>query len=186
MAGDKIKGTCIRSVLGFLSERELLETAIGGLRPRSRAAFDESTVLASNWYPADAYIDLLDSVARCAGAEGELLLLRLGKQIVKDGLSTVYRIFLTVDSPSLAVTRGHFLWRTYFQSSELKLLGSGDGSAEYEVRGEERTSPAYCLTKLGGMIGSLEIVGARGVRGEHHRCTCRGDDACRFRLTWDA
>lgn len=184
MAGDKIKGTCIRSVLNFLSGEKLLDASIASLKPRSRAEFG-TAVLAMNWYPADAYIDLLDAAAHRAGADSERLMLRMGRQIIKDGLSTVYRIFLSADSPSLAVSRGHFLWRTYFQGSELRLVSSGEGSAEYEVHGESRTSTAYCLTKLGGMIGALEIVGATGVRGEHSHCRCRGDDVCRFRLTWE-
>lgn len=184
MSSDRIKGTCVRSVIGVLSREGLLEPAMASLSSMSREVF-LGGVLATGWYPVDAYIELLDAVAARAGLGAEGLMLRVGKQIVSDGLTTVYRVFLPVDSPFQGVSRGQYLWRTYFKNSELNLLRAGKGVADFEVTGEARTSPAYCLTKLGGMIGSLELIGASGVQGEHPSCRHRGDATCRFQLTWE-
>jgi hypothetical protein len=181
---DEIKGTCVKSVLGFLSREGLLQSSMTGISSPSREVLG-SHLLATNWYPVGAYIELLDHVANRPGRGGEELMLRIGKQIVTDGLSTVYKVFLPVESPSMAVARGRFLWRSYFKGSELRLLNADRGVADYEVYGEAHTSPAYCTTKLGGMIGSLELIGARRVTGEHTHCICRGNGSCRFRLTWE-
>jgi hypothetical protein len=184
MINDKIKGACVKSVLAFLQREGLLVAALSEVSPMTRELFGEG-VLSTNWYSADAYIELLDAASARAGMGAQWLMIRLGKQIVSDGLSTVYRVFLPVESPFLAVSRGHFLWRTYFKHSELILLRADKGEAEFEVRSEPSTSVAYCLTKLGGMIGALEIIGARSVQGEHASCRGHGDEHCRFRLSWD-
>jgi predicted hydrocarbon binding protein len=180
---DRIKGSCVKSVLGFLGQEALLEPALAGMTAESRVAF-AARVLPTSWYPAGAYIDLLDAAARRIGPGSERTMLEIGRRIVADGLTGVYKIFLPVDSPRVAAERGRILWRTYFKGSELALVRADAGVAVFEVRGEPRTSHAYCLTKLGGMIGALEIVGAAEVQGEHTRCRSRGDDACRFKLTW--
>lgn len=185
MPGDKIKGTCVKTVLGFLSKEDLLAPVMESLSPATREVFS-GVMLATTWYPADAYIELLDHVARRVGIGRDWMMLGLGKRIVAEGLTTVYKGFLPVASPGQAVSRSHFLWRTYFRNSELKVVRAEEGGADFEVLCEARTSPAYCLTKLGGMIGALELVGARGVAGEHTLCRSRGDETCRFRLTWTA
>lgn len=184
MVSDKIKGACVKSVLAFLQREGLLEAALVEVSPMTRELFGEG-VLATNWYGAESYIELLDAASARAGMGAHWLMIRMGKQIVADGLSTVYRVFLPVESPFVAVSRGHFLWRTYFKHSELKLLRADKGEAEFEVRSEPTTSVAYCLTKLGGMIGALEIIGARAVQGEHSSCRGHGDASCCFRLRWD-
>ena len=178
-----IKGTCLRSVIGFLRDAGMLDDVVRDLGPESRVVFG-SDLLPVNWYPVEAYLELLDRVADVGKPHAEAYFDQIGRRIIRDGLSGVYRAFLPVETMLRGLRRGSQLWGFYFRGSELQVIELDEHNARLPVLGEPRTTHAYCRTKLAGISEALAMAGAANVQVSHNRCVLRGNSVCEYELCW--
>jgi len=185
MTEQLVKGTCLKSVVDFLQERGMLDEVVGALGPRSGEVFG-TDLLSVSWYPVDAYLELLERVGDCAKPDADDLFEKLGRRIIHDGLSGVYRAFMAPTSLSLlhGLRRGHQLWNLYFRGGVFKFVELDEHNARIQVHGEERTTRAFCRTRQAGIGEALVMAGANNPQVSHARCVLRGDGLCEFDLSW--
>lgn len=183
MTEGGIKGVCLRSVHHLLEEEGRLESVLQALSPADR---DELAppALANRWYSLAAYARMLDKLIEVDGGDPKTVCQRVGRRVIRDGLSTVYRSFLRVGRPSWAIRGAHLLWGSYFHGSELQVIEARRGFASGRVTGAAATTRALCLTEVGGIAGAIELAGGRDVQVEHPHCRVDGHPECVFELRW--
>lgn len=189
--GVQVKGSAVTARLRFV--RDLygepgVKHVKEALEPRHRAAIDRR-VMPHDWVPFDLFVGLSTEVDRLYG-KGDLELCReMGRFAAKVNLPTLYRIFYALGSPGFIIGRAVRVWDVHYDSGRI--------SADVErVQRSERAlltlrdfaTPhrAHCLSVLGWAERSVELSGGRLVEASETTCRTRGDDACRFVVSWGA
>jgi len=181
-----IKGTCVNSVLAFVDESFGAGTAarlLASLPGPDRAALD-LPLMASSWYPIASYLAFLGAAERDGLMRDEAVWRRMGARIVSDGLTGVYRLFLSVLSRDFILGKVPKLWGRYFDGEHLELVEVTETSLVARVSGDVPAGNIYCQTVLGGIEETLRRAGGRDVKGVEIRCRGRFAPCCEFRVSW--
>lgn len=183
MDAPQIKGSAIQAALALVEREGHWEKLLENLSPPHRALFS-GPILASSWYPVDAWLHLLDKLTHTLPGHPADNADRIGRLIIKDGLRRVYRAFLKRGSPDWVITHSPGLWRGYFQNSEFTILEAVPGRASVSISDRHRTTSLFCRSHLGGMKEAMETAGAQNLEIQHTHCRCAGADTCIFEATW--
>jgi len=184
MPDAQIKGTCVASVMRLLREEHKQGEVLGRLGQRVRDVFS-GPILPVSWYPLQSYVSLLDAIQTSYPAEGREVGFRVGRRVMQDGLSSVYKVVLKVASPEMVLKKAGMLWGFYFQGSKLTIVEEHPCNLLLSITDDCRPTPVYCLSLAGGMAETAERAGARDCRVIHPQCRAAGAKACLFRITWD-
>jgi hypothetical protein len=182
----QVKGTAVSASLRYVRERfgeEALARVLDALPGEDRKRL--SAVLASSWYPMEAFLLFMREAQRQLGAEQPDLVRSMGRASCDYGVTGVYKIFFKVGSPEFIIGRSARVFSSYYDSGELRVVDSRDGRAVVEVAGLEGGSPEFCERIYGWMQRTLELAGAKGLRSAHSLCVHRGDAVCRFEGDWE-
>lgn len=187
--GGNIKGSAITARVRYVREhygepgvRRVKEA----LSPAHRQRLDEK-VMPHDWVPMELFLELCTEIDRLYG-RGDLALCReLGRYAAKVNLPTLYRIFYALGSPRFIVGRAIRVWEVHYDSGRI--------TAEFEEKPPlERTTltlrdfamphRAHCLSVLGWAERSVELSGGAVSESSETTCRTRGDDACRFVVSY--
>jgi len=108
----------------------------------------------------------------------------LGRFIIDDGLSTIYRVFFKVGSPKMIIARANRLWRQYHEVGSLETFDIESKSIRVRLT-FPYTDLAFCRLMTGTVFSSLERSGANNVILKHEKCAAKGDPYCQYYVTWD-
>jgi hypothetical protein len=183
----RVKGTAIASTLRFVRERfgaEAVAQVRGDLEPALQASLPDEP-LASVWYPFALLMALGRSAARRFGGGMTYFHREMGRASADYAMNAVYRIFFKLGSPQFVVARATRVWRTYYDTGELKPLVAEPGHAVLELSGFTEPMPELCERLIGWMSRSVELAGGKNLRSAHTLCVLRGDEVCRFEGWWE-
>jgi hypothetical protein len=182
-----VKGTCVKSVAGFVRDRsgeQAWNGALADLGEAERKIFGD-LITANTWYPLEPYQRLLAAIGKRLGGDERELGLEIGRRIIADGLNTVYRIFLGMVSTKYLLSKMPLLWKSYFDSERLEVAEVTDHSLEIGVYGKGEPNQIFCGSVLGGGMQAITLSHGKNVRGEGICCRKNGDPCCKFKISWD-
>jgi uncharacterized protein (TIGR02265 family) len=182
----KVKGTAVQSSLRYVRERfgeEALEGLLTALPAADRAPL--GSVLASSWYPMDAFLRFMQEARRQLSAREPDVVRNMGRASADYGVTGVYKVFFKVGSPQFIISRATRVFSSYYDTGRIAVVESRDGRAVVEVSGLEGSAPEFCQRILGWMERTIELAGAKGLRSAHSLCVHRGDAVCRFEGDWE-
>lgn len=129
------------------------------------------------------WIPLQDAAGLYAAAVTHLFdgdmsrLFDVGRQQLRNDLSTIYRVFMRVASPAFVASRASALYEVYGRDAGTLRVGARtDTTLEFILANRPFPSPAYFEAMRGAIAGTLELTGVRDVsvtivdeRGPDHR-----------------
>jgi hypothetical protein len=178
----QVKGTAVQASMRYARERfgeAPLARVVDALSDADRTALGQG-VLASSWYPMEAFLHFMQEAQRQLGAQEADVVGRMGRASCDYGLTTVYKIFFKVGSPGFIISRAARVFASYYDTGDLKVVESEAGRAVIELTALEGGAPQFCERIYGWMQRTLERAGTKGLRLAHTACVHRGDAACRF------
>ena len=180
----RVKGIALRGLLKSVKDSGgSIPHVLAALPEASRPAFARS-IVASEWYPYDAFTGLVRAIDRIQG-RGDLAFVReLGRGAAVRDLGTTFRIISAVASPKFLIERGHVFWSKYCDTGRLVLDASQETSFRGRLEGFPDIDPAHCLLIEGWLEGLGEALGAVGMASRQLACVHRGDAACEFEGRW--
>jgi hypothetical protein len=189
--GVHVKGSAITARLRYV--RELygepgVRKVKGAMSDAGRACIDQK-VMPHDWVEFDVFVELCSEIDRLYGA-GDLALCReLGRFAAKVNLPTLYRIFYTLGSPRFILSRAARVWEVHYDSGRLEASFAERPplqTATITLRDFATPHRAHCLSVLGWAERSVELSGGAVTEAVESACRTRGDDVCRFSVTYRA
>ncbi len=183
----QIKGTVvgdsIRAVKSRLGDRAY-NAVVSQLEGEARALFEEEFVLASGWYPLDAFAQFLEVAVKVTARGDARVLIKRAEEMTERQLSGVYQAFGKLRSPEAVIEQLSAIHRTYYRGLEIEGRVFGDGRASVVYRGLEKRHWILGPTLVGFFRKALEMSGAKEVGAEF--ATKIEDDKgfCELILTW--
>ncbi len=187
--GGNIKGSAITARMRYVRElygepgvRRLREA----LAPEHRKRIEEK-VMPHDWVPLELFINLCTEIDRLYG-RGDLALCReLGRFAAKVNLPTLYRIFYALGSPKFIISRAIRVWEVHYDSGKIDAAFEEKPPLEkatLTLRDFATPHKAHCLSVLGWVERSVELSGGEISDASETTCRTKGDDACRFVVTY--
>jgi len=155
------------------------------LTPDQRHAM-EGNVRPKQWYLVPDHAAVLALAAQhLAPDEQETFLTDIGRFVMDDGVTTIYRMFFRVISPSFVIRLSSLFWFQFYKGSKLKILHRERKRVQAVVVDASFCSVPLCHTIKGGMLAALENAGARRVVVDHHACKSTSNKpACEYYFSW--
>jgi hypothetical protein len=181
-----VKGSAFTSRVKWLQLNQGdsgLQRLKGAVSPDLASLLDKGPVM-SSWYPFDLFIELNEAIDRTFG-KGDLGLIRpLGRHGADANLTTIYRLFFKVGTVKWIMARAARLWGMHYDSG--RLIVQQVPGKEVEMRIADFATPhqIHCMAVQGWAERSVELSGGKEVALDEIACRARGEDTCRFRITW--
>jgi hypothetical protein len=183
----QIKGTVVGDSIRAVGSRlgdQAYDAIVSQLEGEARALFEEGFVLASRWYPLDAFAQFLE-VAVMVTARGDArVLIQRSEELTEQQLSGVYQAFGKMGSPEAVIDQLSAIHRTYYQGLAIEASVLGEGRARVIYRGLEKRHWVLGSTFMGFFRRALEMSGAQEVRAEFTTPIEDGKGHCELILTW--
>ncbi len=108
----------------------------------------------------------------------------LGRYSATSNLAGVYSSFASAD-PHRFFTQQAMLHQSFQNFGASTYQEKGPRSGVMRLTKYTEYSPVFCLSAVGYYQGALETMKAPGpIRIQETECTCAGDEACTFELSW--
>ena len=182
----RVKGTAVDASMRYVRERfgeAALAGVMGALPPADGSALGQG-VLASSWYPMDAFLRFMQEAERQLGSRERDLTRRMGRTSSEYSIKGVYKAFFKFGSPEFIISRAAAVFGSYYDTGEMKVVESEGKHAVIELAAFAG-APQFCERVYGWMERTLELAGAKSVRLVHAACVHRGDALCRYEATWE-
>lgn len=186
LTGDaQVKGTMILAHLNWLKGQGLEPaTKLAPHLPPDLARVVTHSILATAWAPLRSLVAIDRAIAAATRGNSDDVFRELGRFSATSNLSGVYAGFIS-DEPHRFFEKQARLHDRFqnFGASAYKVVGPRAGQMRLTKYTEY--SPVFCLSAIGYYEGALETMKAPGpIRVRESECTCAGDEACTFDLTW--
>jgi hypothetical protein len=137
------------------------------------------------WYDLALYASIIDIASKHLNPEDpRKFLLDLGRFVMDEGVTTLYRAFFLIASPSFVLRGSALLWRMFFKGSKLKIVSHSKKWVKVAITGAAFCDVSLCTSISGGILAALEHAGAKGVQLEHHSCCSLEGTQCDFYFSW--
>ncbi len=178
----QIRGTTLMSFRAYVEKtygEGGFRRVLSALPAEDRAPF-EGIVLASAWYPVQAFVRAIGVATAAFGLE---LPERYGEFGAEYEIGRFFRFILRFSSPGWLFDRGTRVWRGTHSTGAWEIERK-----ERFLRGSLASfavlDPRYCRVLVGWIRRAALMTGARSVKVEHPQCRCNGAPACVFELSW--
>jgi hypothetical protein len=157
---------------------------IGLLKGESRKLFENATILSSEWYPLDAFVQFLEMDIKVTLQGDEKELIRRSEALVERQLTGVYKVFVRWGSPEFVLNRISIVHRSYYRGVDIEISLPSAGKAIVKHTGFAKQHRLMGLANIGFYRKALEISGAKDVSAEY--ATSIEDDKgyCELVLSW--
>ena len=185
MATQKVKGAILKSMLAFVEKqfgREGLDKIMENLDPEDQKALLGLVPVA--WLDFEIGKRLDDAIVRVLGGGRPEVFERLGAASADANLKTVHAAFIAPGDPQAFLSKAPQIYRMYYQTGRREYEQTGEKEGVLTTYEAETFSKADCLTVIGWYKRALEICGAQNPRIVEDSCRARGDEVCRYRVSW--
>ena len=180
----QVKGTMIQAHLNWLAKRGSDAAALAPHLPAEVAKLVSHSVLATAWVSLTSLIAVDRAIATVVKGNPDEVFRELGRFSATSNLSGIYAGFVS-DEPHRFFEKQARLHDRFqnFGASTYKEMGPRAGQMRLTKYTEY--SPVFCQSAVGYYQGALETMKAPGpIRVRETLCTCAGDEACVFDLSW--
>lgn len=185
MGTQKVKGSVLRSRLAFVEHQfgpEGLTKVMNSLDETDRNALEGLVPVA--WLDFEIGSRLDDAIVRVLGGGRPEVFERLGEASADANLTTVHAAFLTPGDPQAFLEKAPQIYRMYYQTGRREYEQTGEKEGLLTTHNAESYAKADCLTVIGWYKRALELCGAKNPRIVEDKCRARGDEICRYRVSW--
>ena len=99
-------------------------------------------------------------------------------------LKTVHAAFIAPGDPQAFLAKAPQIYRMYYQTGRREYEQTGEMEGVLTTHDAETFSKADCLTVVGWYKRALELCGAKIRASSRPSCRARGDEVCRYRVSW--
>jgi predicted hydrocarbon binding protein len=184
----EIKGALLKAWISFLNERygaQAVQRATAGLNPSDRALL-ATQFLDSSWYPYDTLHSLRRLTRPLVTSGDGDLAPAIGRHMAQQVFTGVYKSLLVGD-PIKQVQKFAWISEFFFRETrklETEITGAQSCVVRYRYEGGANPTRAICASLLGFWSRTLELAGARNLKGAHTKCVAEGASCCEFVLEW--
>lgn len=182
----QIKGTAIRGTLKFVKTHGFpggIPAALERVPHEIRPIFDRP-ILASEWYPYEAYVALLEIVRHEHGLEPEQAIHTLGRFAARQDLGGVFRIISVFASVERILQSASTFWSRYCDTGSFDIVEIETGYGVGRIHDFPDIAEAHELV-LVGWIGGIGLAAkARDVDIQLTKAVHRGDEVSEYEMRW--
>ena len=185
MSTQKVKGSVLKSRLAFVEKQfgpEGLDKVLSSLDEADQKELHGMVPVA--WLDFEIGKRLDDAIVRVLGGGRPEVFERLGAASADANLTTVHAAFLAPGNPQAFLAKAPQIYRMYYQTGHREYEQIGDNEGILTTHEAETFSKADCLTVIGWYKRALELCGAKNPRVIEDKCRARGDEVCRYRVSW--
>jgi len=183
----KVKGAAllsrrayVREEFGGASWEKVLET----LADEDRREL-QTMVLTSSWHPFELNQRLDRAIVEILGGGSQEIFERIGRWSAKQNLGGPHKAFVMGKNAQRFLAASDRIYGYYYDTGHRTYEETGPTSGVITTLEAQTFSATDCLTVIGWYKEGLEMCGATGVQINEETCRARGDDVCRYRLSWD-
>lgn len=183
----QIRGIVLLGRRSFVQEHfgeEGWSRVLAALAPQDRRLFDGFRLLPVAWYPSALGERLDRAIVDVLGEGDPQVFVELGSGSARNHLQGSHRYFLTPGDPQAFLRKVPTIYDLYYDSGRREYEQTGPRSGVMTTFDAEVFSQPDCLTVVGWYREALKMCGAKDVQIVEERCRARGDDRCRYRITW--
>jgi len=181
----QVKGNILRARVAFVKER-FGDAAWD--RVVCTMSADDQTLLSGvvnvAWYPFELGRRLDEAIAAILGGGKTAVFEEMGRASARENLTTVHKSFLEPRDPVALMQKTPMIYRFYYDTGRRTWEATGPTSGVMTTYEAESHSAADCATVTGWYKEALAMVGARDVVIVEEACRARGDEFCRYRVSW--
>jgi uncharacterized protein (TIGR02265 family) len=183
---SKIRGSVIKARKRFVEDHfgsgawdrllsampEADRTVLGGL------------IVAAGWYPFETGERLDRAIVDVLGGGDAAVLEEIGRKSARENLGGVHASFVKSGDPLGFLSQTKSIYKFYYSTGSRDFEPTGPTSGVITTRDAEDFSVADCLTVIGWHKEALALCGASNVRITETLCRARGDEVCKYELSW--
>ena len=109
---------------------------------------------------------------------------RIGAKSAQANLNGPHQAFLKKGNPQGFMAGADRIYRFYYDEGHREWEQTGPTSGVITTYDAETFSEPDCLTVIGWYKRALELCGAKDPRIVEDSCRARGDEVCRYRVSW--
>ena len=145
--------------------------------------FRHGALLASGWYPASWYGQLLDAIV--AETRGDASSVRmLSREAVAADFKTLFKVVRLFMTPQSALKQSMRVSRRYIDGGDIEVVDAGDGHIHYRFRDYHGYSRLMWWDFIGGIEGVLTNLGAEDMTARIIEGGDDGDPTLGVMLRW--
>ncbi len=181
----RVKGNIIKSRLAFVTGSfgdAGLQKVLGCLTADDRKTLQTVTNVA--WYDFDLGARLDKAIVSAVGGGNTAVFEAMGRASAKENLTTVHATFLQPRDPQKFMAKAPLIYNFYYDKGRRTWEPTGPTSGLLTTYDSETFSTADCATVIGWYKEALGMLGARNVQVSEDACRARGDQFCRYKVSW--
>jgi hypothetical protein len=184
----RIKGSLLRGALKFIKHAQVPGgiPAVLATLPASPAVTFASPLLASEWYPYDAYRELLRAIDATAGRGDLAVMATLGRFTARQDLAGVFRVISVLASIPRILQSSSIFWSRYCDAGAFEILDLADDRGTGRITGFPEIAPEHEAMLVGWIEGMGLAAGARTANVELACSVHRGDPHTEYRMRWSS
>ncbi len=155
---------------------------MAALPPEHRALIGAG-VLASRWYPVEAFVSLAEVAQRLFAPADPGFYRESGRHNAEYGLSGVHRVMLRDGGPLNVLKGSEALWVESCDAGRVDVKPQGEHRAVLRVHGVS-VALLLCERTTGYSERAVELAGGRDVAVRKTRCSLRDDPHCEWEISW--
>lgn len=182
----KVKGAALmsrrsfaREVYGDGSWERILET----LTAQDRNEL-EGAILASTWHSFELNERLDAAIVEVLGDGDKAIFEEIGRWSAKKNLTGPHKAFAARQNAGRLLAASDRIYGLYYDVGHRSYEETGPTSGIITTFEAETFSETDCLTVIGWYKEALEMCGATSVAITEEKCRARGDDLCRYAVSW--
>ena len=182
-----IRGQSILSLVKYLRNNfgeEGYKKALDTLEMMDREIF-KGKLTPMGWYPAGAFINMMEAVENIFGAGDYKLCEEVGRFSAEESFGGIYRIFIELSDVQIILGKAPLAWRIINDTGNLEMSSITENSAKCRIKGYDYPKKAFCCELAGYFSKVLDLVGARNVKIAEKKCRASGAEYCEYDVTWE-
>lgn len=182
----RIKGSLLLGALKFVKHAQVpggIPAVLANLPPEAAATF-ASPVLASEWYPYDAYRGLLRAIDLSAGRGDLAVMATLGRFAARQDLAGVFKVISVLASIPRILQSSSVFWSRYCDAGTFEVLDLAADRGTGRITGFPEIAAEHEAMLVGWIEGMGIAAGARTATVELAASVHRGDPHTELRMRW--
>ena len=153
---------------------------------RELATVSAERIVRTDWYPYEAFAQLLEGAERDLGDGTGALSRELGIAAAKSDLRGAFAVLKLLASPQHLIGSCERVWPRYYRNAgRMIAIATRPENTVLRILDFPTMSPAHCRMMEGWMISAMDVLGARVLPGACEReCVTTGGKHHEFVCKW--
>lgn len=182
----QIKGSAIQETINQILRRvgdDGLNKILALLDDQTRTVL-KGEIVASSWYPLDAFTRFLEMEIKVLAAGDENAVTRGSEAVIERQLRGIYKAFVKLGSPEFVIKRIAAVHATYFEGVPIEVELPAPRSATVRYNGFQKQHRVMGFAIIGFFRKALEISGAKNVVIHFTVPIEEGSEYAELSITW--